>query len=82
MTHSKPVFHPCPTKVVPDYSAVIVHAKLHGHMLLDMSVNWNALHVACLRAGIGVYKVKDYETGVQLGWRVCEKPRDKCKLYR
>lgn len=63
-------FKAVPTKVMPDYMAVVDYAKEHGYMLLDMDTNYNALHVAAYRHGFGVRKVYDSETGVQIGWKV------------
>jgi hypothetical protein len=61
-------FHPLPTKVVTDYDAVVAHVDKHGYMLLDMSLNWNAAHVALHNRGLGLRKVYDVR-GDQIGWR-------------
>lgn len=64
------MFQPVPTKVMPDYMAVVAHVQAHGYMLLDMDTNYNALHCCVLRHGMGVRQVRDPHTNEQIGWRV------------
>lgn len=50
----------CPTRIVPDYAAVVEAVKRAGESVFikPAGVVYNALHVTAHRAGMGVYTVK------------------------
>lgn len=69
LTQKMTIFHPFPTKEVPDHRAIVEHVRLHGFMLLDMGTNYYSARCYLIRYGMSIRKVTDPETGLQAGWR-------------